>query len=143
MGWTDSHLHQFFVGQVRYGEPYPDYGLEMQYEQSVKLNQVAPREGFRFPYEYDFGDSWMHTVLVEKIIEPEPGEQYPACVKGKRACPLEDVGGIWGYQHFLEATRNPERPDYPAEDLLEWVGGEFDPEEFDLEETNEILRELR
>jgi hypothetical protein len=142
MGWTDSHLHQFFVGQVRYGEPYPDYGLELQDEQSVTLAQIAPREKFRFRYEYDFGDSWMHTVLVEKIVEPEPGQQYPVCIKGKRACPLEDVGGIWGYTYFLEATRNPEQPDYPAEDLLEWAGGEFDPEEFDLEETNAMLQEL-
>jgi hypothetical protein len=142
MGWTNSHLHQFIVGQATFGEPHPDYGFEMQDERLVKLNHVAPREKFKFRYEYDFGDSWLHTVLVEKVLEPESGQQYPVCIKGKRACPPEDMGGIWGYTHFLEATQNPEHPDYPAEELLEWIGGEFDPEEFDLEETNEILREL-
>ena len=142
MGWTNSHLHQFIVGQTYFGEPHPDYGLQMQDERLMYLGQIAPREGFKCRYEYDFGDSWMHTLLVEKILEPEQGRLYPVCVKGRRACPLEDVGGIWGYMHFLEATSDPEHPDYPAEDLLEWAGGEFDPEAFDLEETNEVLRKL-
>jgi hypothetical protein len=62
------------------------------------------------------------------------------CVKGKRACPPEDVGGMWGYYGFLEAIHKPDHPDH--EDMLEWIGGEFDPEEFDVEETNEILRGL-
>ena len=140
MGWTNSHLHQFIVGQTYYGEPHPDYGFEMQDEGRVKLNQVAPREGFKFRYEYDFGDGWLHNLLVEKALEPEPGQQYPVCIKGKRACPPEDVGGVWGYEGFLEAIRDPDHSEH--EMYLEWIGGEFDPEAFDLEETNELLREL-
>jgi len=140
MGWTNSHLHQFIVGQTYIGEPHPDYGFEMQDERRVRLNQVAPRQGFKFRYEYDFGDSWLHTLLVEKVLEPEPGQQVPACIKGKRACPPEDVGGVWGYEGFLEAIGDPDHSEH--EDYLEWIGGEFDPGEFDLAETNEILREL-
>ena len=140
MDWTNSHLHQFIVGDEYYGEPHPDYGDEMREERDVRLNQVAPWEGARFRYEYDFGDDWVHTLLVEKILPPEPGQQYPVCVKGKRAGPPEDVGGIWGYYGFLEAIQNPDHPEH--EMYLEWIGGEFDPEEFDLEETNEILRGL-
>jgi hypothetical protein len=141
MGWTNSHLHQFIVGQTYFGEPHPDYGFEMQDERRVRLSQIAPREGFKFRYEYDFGDSWLHTLLVEKVLGPEPGQQYPVCIKGKRACPPEDVGGVWGYEEFLEAIGNPDHPEH--ENYLEWIGDEFDPEEFDLEETNEFLRELR
>jgi hypothetical protein len=141
MGWTNSHLHQFIVGQTYYGEPHPDYGSEMREERRVRLNQVARGEGITFIYEYDFGDSWMHTLLVEKILSPEPGQQYPVCVEGQRACPPEDVGGVWGYEEFLGAIRDPDHPEH--EDYLEWVGGEFDSEEFDLEETNGILRDLR
>ena len=144
MGWTNSHLHQFIVGQTYFGEPHPDYGLEMQDERRVRLNQVAPREGFKFRYEYDFGDSWLHDLLVEKILKPEPELRYPVCVKGRRACPPEDIGGIRMYAYFVESLQNPEHPEYPGNDeFLEWVGGECDPEAFDLEETNEILRELR
>jgi hypothetical protein len=47
---------------------------------------------------------------------------------------------MWGYYGFLEAIHKPDHPDH--EDMLEWIGGEFDPEEFDVEETNEILRGL-
>jgi hypothetical protein len=63
------------------------------------------------------------------------------CIKGKGACPPEDVGGVWGYYNFLEALRDPDHPEH--EMYLEWIGDEFDPQEFDLEETNEILRGVR
>ena len=142
MGWADYHLHQFIVGETYYGVPDPDYEgfLEMHDESRVRLNQIVTGEGFKFRYEYDFGDSWEHILAVEKVLPPEPGQQVPMCIKGKRACPPEDVGGVWGYAEFLEAMRDPEHEDH--EMYLEWIGGEFDPEEFDLEETNEILRGL-
>ena len=54
------------------------------------------------------------------------------------ACPPEDCGGPWGYPEFLEAIQNPKHKQH--EELLEWVGGEFDPEEFDLGAVNEELR---
>ncbi|MBN1659996.1 MAG: plasmid pRiA4b ORF-3 family protein [Anaerolineae bacterium] len=139
MGWSDSHLHQFIVGRTFYGEPHPDYGNEMRDERRVRLNQVVPEPGMRFRYEYDFGDSWMHTLLVEKILEPGPGQRYPVCVKGERACPPEDVGGVWGYEDFLEAIGDPDHPEH--EEYLEWAGDDFDAEAFDLQETNDLLRE--
>jgi len=95
----------------------------------------------KFLYEYDFGDGWEHELLVEKILPAEPGVGYPRCLKGKRACPPEDVGGVWGYADFLEIMRDPNHPEH--EDMLEWVGGEFDPEVFDLEEVNAELEEMR
>ena len=143
MGWADYHLHQFIVGRMYYGEPHPDYDdyLDMHDEQDVTLRQIVPGEGFKFRYEYDFGDSWLHQVLVEKIVPPEPGQHYPLCIKGRRACPPEDVGGVWGYYGFLEAIQDPDHPEH--EEYLEWVGGEFDPAAFDLDEVNEVLRSLR
>ena len=144
MGWADYHLHQFIVGGEYYGEPHPDYevwGPEMRDERRVKLHQIAPEAGLKFVYEYDFGDSWEHELLVEKILPAEPDVDYPRCVKGKRACPPEDVGGVWGYFGFLEAIRDPDNPDH--EDMLEWVGGEFDPEFFDLDEINEELKAIK
>jgi hypothetical protein len=107
----------------------------------VTLGQVAPREGLKFRYEYDFGDGWLHQVLVEKVLPPEPGQSYPVCVKGRRACPPEDVGGMWGYQDFLEAIQDPNHEEH--EEYLEWVGGEFDPEAFDLDGVNVALSDLQ
>ncbi len=141
MGWTDSHLHQFTVGGTYYGEPHPDDEMEMNDERRFTLNRIAPREKSKFAYEYDFGDSWDHEVLVEKIFPPEPGVKYPLCVKGKRACPPEDVGGVWGYDKFLKAICDPKHEEHDS--YLEWIGGEFDPEAFDLDEINQELRRVK
>jgi hypothetical protein len=142
-GWWDYHLHQFIVGRIYYGEPHPDYFdyVDMHDEQDVTLGQIAAGEGFKFRYEYDFGDSWLHQVLVEKVLPLEPGQDYPVCIKGRRACPPEDVGGISGYYGFLEAIQDPDHEEHDS--YLEWVGGEFDPEAFDLEEVNQALDALR
>ena len=141
MGWGNYHLHQFTIGGIEYGQPDPDYGSEVEDERKVKLNQVAPEENAKFIYEYDFGDSWQHTVLIEKILPVEKGKHYPICVKGKRACPPEDVGGPWGYTNFIEAVLKLGHPEH--EDMLEWVGGEFDPDAFSIEEINENLKQIR
>lgn len=139
-GWWDSHLHQFMIGELYFGVPNPDYFDygEMRDESKIKLHQLTRGEGFKFRYEYDFGDSWLHQVLVEKILPPEPGQLYPVCIKGRRACPPEDVDGIWGYYDFLRAIQDPEHEEHEA--YMEWIGDEFDPEAFDLEQVNEALR---
>ena len=68
------------------------------------------------------------------------GKRYPVCLTGKRACPPEDCGGIWGYAGFLDAIQDPQHPEH--EEMLEWMGGEFDPDAFDLEEVNRELQRL-
>ena len=140
MGWANYHLHQFTIKGEEYGQPDPDYDFELEDERKVKLYQVVSMEKFKFSYEYDFGDSWEHTVLVEKILPVEKGKRYPNCSKGKRACPPEDVGGVWGYTDFLETIKDVHHSEH--EDMLEWVGGEFDPEEFDMKYVNERLKKI-
>ena len=139
MGWTNSHLHQFIANNVFYGIPDDDFELEMEDESKYKLSQLLKKEKESLIYEYDFGDSWEHKILLEKILPYDTKTALPVCIKGKRACPPEDCGGIWGYEELLETISNPKHPDH--EDMLEWLGGEFDPEEFDLEEINEDLAE--
>jgi hypothetical protein len=70
-------------------------------------------------------------------ISTEPDDGVPRCVAGRRACPPEDVGGVGGYESFLRAIRN--RRDENHKTYLEWVGGSFDPEAFDMEAINEVL----
>jgi hypothetical protein len=135
MGWTNSHLHHFKLGKQFYGDPdlMQENFDEFGYEDSTitKLSDILPKTGkrFRFAYEYDFGDSWWHDVLFEGCLRAERGKQYPVCVEGERACPPEDVGGVWGYQEFLEAITDPDHERH--EELREWIGGRFDPEAFD------------
>ncbi len=138
MGWTDSHLHQFIVGGMYYGMPDVEWDDDMQDERRIKLGQIVSAVKDRFTYEYDFGDSWEHEIMVEKVLAPEPGAQYPICLAGKRACPPEDVGGVWGYAEFLDTIADPERPEH--EEMLEWIGGSFDAEAFDLEAVNQMLK---
>jgi hypothetical protein len=140
MGWEGAHLHQFLAHGVSYGTPHPDFGFEVKNEQQVSLQQVVSRVKDKLIYEYDFGDSWEHELLVEKILPLEEGKRYPVCLTGKRACPPEDCGGVWGYISFLEALHDPEHPEH--EEMLEWIGGEFDPEAFDLDEVNVALQRL-
>lgn len=144
MGWTDSHLHCFRIGQDNYSLPMPGSDWEDSDDldsRKVRLDQIAPRDKVKFIYEYDFGDGWEHDILVEKILPPDTELKHPVCLKGRGACPPEDVGGVWGYANFLEAILDPAHEEHDS--YLEWVGGEFDPDAFDLEFTNRILRDIR
>ncbi len=140
MGWTDAHLHQFIIDGVEYGLPDPDFADDMRSEQRIKLERVVTTEKDRFVYEYDFGDSWTHILLVEKILPPDPEVHYPRCLAGKRACPPEDVGGVWGYAAFLEAVGTRDHPEH--DDMLAWCGGAFDPDAFSRDDVNQALKGL-
>ncbi|WP_119324233.1 plasmid pRiA4b ORF-3 family protein [Capsulimonas corticalis] len=135
-GWENSHMHQFIVGKVNYGDA--SFDDEVEDESAVTLTQLIPEEQSKFRYEYDFGDDWMHTIVVENIAPAEPGVQYPRCLSGKRSGPPEDSGGPFGYPHLLEITSNPEHENYA--EMSEWLGEEFDPEKFDLAAVNAALQ---
>jgi len=147
MGWTNSHMHQFVDRDgVIYAQSYddefmPSLGNKMIEESAVLLSEVLKKEKDWIKYEYDFGDGWEHKIILEKMLPHKKNQFSVVCIKGKRACPPEDCGGPWGYAHMLEQLAAPEDDEEYAE-LLEWLGDDFEPESFDLEETNEILQEI-
>ncbi|MEO1742972.1 MAG: plasmid pRiA4b ORF-3 family protein [Cyanobacteria bacterium J06629_9] len=104
------------------------------------IGKLIPGEKFKFFYQYDFGDSWEHEILVEKVLKADSEANYPICIKAKRACPPEDCGGTWGYENFLEAIQDAQHPEHT--EMLEWVGGTFDPEETDLDGINQELKRI-
>jgi hypothetical protein len=136
MGWTDSHLHQFIVGERYIGPRIPSEDLDVEDERRFRLDDVARRPKAKFIYEYDFGDSWQHEILVEKVLGPEDGAPSPACVAGARACPPEDCGGVWGYASLLKTLSNPKHPEY--REMKEWAGN-IDSERFDVDAVNSLL----
>lgn len=140
MGWTNSHLHQFVIDNAFYSIPSEDDWEPVIDERKYRLAEIAPTEQSKFIYEYDFGDSWEHEVMVEKILPIDPKMDYPYCVKGKRACPPEDVGGVWGFEEFLEAMKDPSHEEHDS--YVEWWNGIFEPEAFDLGTTNQMLQKI-
>ncbi len=143
MGWEGAHLHEFVIQGEYYGRPNQDETepKKTRDEHKHKLSEVVPAEGSQFAYNYDFGDYWQHVLVVEKTFPPEEGVRYPVCLAGARACPPEDVGGIPGYEEFLKAIKDSRHPQ--REEMLEWIGSEFDPEAFNLDEVNQRLRGIR
>jgi len=142
MGWTNSHMHQFHIGSRRFGlanedmEEFDDYEIEDKF----RLRDFSLEEIRKFVFEYDFGDGWDHEVMLEKILEPQKGVMYPVCLGGARHCPPEDCGGTRGYADFLKIIADPNHQEH--ESTLEWVGGKFDPEEFNLKSINNWLEDV-
>lgn len=137
MGWLDYHLHLFELpdpmtrGPVRIGIPDDDDLLEddrLVAGWGVAVAAFFTLANRRAKYEYDFGDGWMHTVTLEKIFPRDKGVEYPRCIAGRRARPPEDCGGITGYERILEVLAHPTTADT---ELLEWLGGSYEPEKFD------------
>jgi hypothetical protein len=141
MGWTNSHLHQFTAGKTCYGMPDVESPAAMEDERDYALSQVAKTKGSKFTYEYDFGDFWEHVIVVEDVRPSDGKTVHPQCLGGARSCPPEDVGSTSGYEHFLEAIRDPKHPEH--DELLEWAGGHFDPEAFSVDEANKELEDWR
>ncbi len=135
MGWEDCHLHDFEIKRQRYAVPNgDDFGGPLD-ETQARLHDVA---GLRtkIRYQYDFGDSWNHVVVVEKILA-DTEVAPPVCTDGARACPPEDSGGPWGYSEKLEALADPD-----SEELRDWMGEDFDPERFEIDAVNRKLLEV-
>lgn len=139
MGWTNSHLHMFEYRDDRFSDPRFELEAAEYDESQVYLSQLVDDGCKKLRYEYDFGDDWMHTIQIEKSLDLKPEEKLPKCIKGAGACPPEDCGGVWGYQEFLEAIRDPKHKQH--EEMVEWAGEDFDPNHFDLEVTNKVLTE--
>jgi hypothetical protein len=145
MGWTDSHLHEFRIGQKRFGIPDPEDQLmglpPVGNERRAHLFMVLGKAGTKATYTYDFGDCWEHAIVVEKILPQEPGVAYPICVAGKLRCPPEDCGSIPGYYNLLEVIRDPTHEEH--EDMMDWLGGEYDPDAFSVDDVNQRLAPLQ
>jgi hypothetical protein len=142
MGWTNSHLHMFEIDGRQLGRPDPDGELYLEDDARWKLREFLVAPGDKLAYEYDFGDSWRHTILLEEVLEAaEAAGSTARCIAGSRACPPEDCGGIPGYQAFLEAILDPFHPDH--REMREWAGGGFDPEAFDVGEANRRVSRTR
>jgi Plasmid pRiA4b ORF-3-like protein len=141
MGWENCHLHQFIADRVFYA-PQDDYDTDMETKDEAKttLSKLLKKPKDKLDYEYDFGDSWLHKIELEKVLPFDSKAVLPTCIKGKLACPPEDSGGIWSYGDFMDAIANPDHPE--REELMDWLGDDFDPEYFNIDAINADLAKL-
>ena len=147
LGWVDVHLHLFETPDGRrYETNDPDIdpdgpGSDVGDARAITLSEVLPEVASTLQYTYDFGDDWQHRVELTAIDDAREGERYPRCLAGERAGPPEDCGGSWGYEDLLEALADPahERHEELVEWSSDWQGAAFDPEAFDVAETNAVL----
>jgi len=141
MGWQDGHMHEFSVGQRRFGRPDPQARLmglpSVENERTVRLSSLLSRTGSKVIYTYDFGDSWEHSIVLEKRLLGDPNATYPVCTDGQLACPPEDCGGIPGFYDLVEVLNDPNHKRH--EEMLDWVGDDFDPQAFSVDQVNRML----
>lgn len=139
MGWQDCHLHEFELEpskgtRLRIGLPSEEVEDDVEAGWKVSVSEHLSRPGDLVSYLYDFGDDWRHTILLEGILLAEAKGEYPICIGGKRACPPEDCGGVYGYTNLLEALSDEDHPDH--DEMMEWIGDNLeggkaiDPEAF-------------
>jgi hypothetical protein len=141
MGWTNSHLHAFTVGDARFGMCFDDYPEGEIDEQTVTVLQALLGRK-QFTYEYDFGDGWEHTITIETEFRTPHALKFALCLAGENACPPEDSGGPGGFEYFLEALADPKHDEH--ENYVRWNDGvTFERSAFDLVEVNARLQKVR
>ena len=139
MGWSNSHLYHFVFARNTYiGNPELLESDDTVDDKKTRLSAIFDKPKAKVIYEYDFGDFWEHDVVLEKILEKDPKQFYPVCIKGAFNCPPEDSGGIDNFYELLEILKDRSNPDF--EDTQEWLGANYDPYYFDLDIVNKCLK---
>ncbi|MCL2716055.1 MAG: plasmid pRiA4b ORF-3 family protein [Alphaproteobacteria bacterium] len=140
--WWNYHVHEFHIGGLHYGDA-ESWSMALDDEdprvfssREVRFRDIDECTVFR--YLYDLGDCWQHTITIEKYESHDPPPMHATCIAGARARPPEDVGGVIGYENFLEIMSDRKNPEHAA--TKRWCGGHFDPEWFDLAVVNKDLR---
>lgn len=109
----------------------------------TKLNKVFTSEKQAFTYIYDFGDDWVHQIVLGKIL-PDDIKSL-VCLNGNGACPPEDCGGSWGYENLKAILADPKHEEH--EDMKEWLGmdedEDWDANSFDIDEVNKLLKDFK
>lgn len=142
MGWENSHLYSFYFQKMEYSLPFDDefadFGEKVGDSKKAKLNNIGIKQRDKIRYLYDHGDSWEHTITVEKIYESQEGTKVPYCLEGERNCPPEDCGSFPGYEEIVDAMKKPNSKE--GKRFIEWLGEPYDPGQFDIKRINDSLK---
>ena len=150
MLFENYHLFDFVTGtrgaETRYtiSDPHndladDDFGDTMD-ASKTELGQLIQAGVKRLTYTYDFGDNWEHTILIEAVAAADPTTVYPRFIEGANRAPPEDVGGIPGFENFINVMAKPKHPEYA--DIKQWYGRTFDPNEINEAEITTRITKL-
>lgn len=78
--------------------------------------------------------------MIEAIADADPAAEYPRYIDGAGRAPPEDVGGIPGFELFLNAIADPKHEQH--RELKRWHGRPFDPEQPDVDEIQTRMKKL-
>ena len=148
--WRGRHLHEWRIdydgsGRVSHFLSEGDMEIVLEHQRyeedgAVLLSEVFPGKE-KVEYIYDFGDYWEHTVKLERIVEGYDSA-FPVCIDWQGETPPEDVGGVSGYEEYLEILSGKTGVIH-SEDAKRWAGSQSG-EAFDLEKVNlQLTRNLR
>jgi len=142
MLFENYHLFQFDIGDVRYGIRFDDDWSDKPTRDAgnIRLGRLVQRGVVAFTYTYDFGDNWHHTVVIEAVTPANPNKEYPCFIDGERRAPPEDVGGLLGFEEFVEAMTEPDNPERDA--VVGWYGGVFNPADISPDEIGVRMSRL-
>ena len=108
-------------------------GYDILQERFTALKDILP-DHHEVIYEYDFGDSWRHSIVLEKTVRSDAFEATYLDGTGER--PPEDVGGAGGYARYLRTMADDSDPEH--ESMREWAQWQTEREQ-SLEEMNRRL----
>jgi hypothetical protein len=140
MGWHDRHLYAFVINEKRYSSPIEDDGTKLDNSIRTKLSSIITANTTVITYEYDFRAGWeieLHGETKEDDLQPT---QFAECIEGSRHGPVEESGGCRDYMEKAKIYANPQHKRY--DEVRHWIGPRFDPEAFDIRQTNEKLKKI-
>ena len=118
----------------------PDEEAEAEDSTKVRLARLELCAGDTFEYTYDFGDNWAHVVELEARESVTDQAWLPWVLEGARRGPPEDCGGPYRYSEVQWLLQRPVADlDEDDQETVEWLGEEFDPEEFSLAQARHDL----
>lgn len=144
-GLDDEHLYMF--GKGRRDHPGSDYRSwsEDPEDGDVEDATTSPLwaalryEGEKLIYTYDFGDRWDYIVLLEKQTN-DTNQRSITCLSGKGTTPVENSGGLYGYNELLQQASDPDNPD--QSELHSFLMQDIEKRTYDLKRINERLQIL-
>jgi hypothetical protein len=140
MDWQNYDMFDFKLGGLIIGSQNLELSSLTIDSDGAIIGKLLNEKGMKFEYTYDYGDSWIHEIVVKEIYPKNRGDISLTCISGERSCPPEDCGGLPGYYRNLEIIGNTKHPEY--RETREWMQKDFDPSAFNVGQVNRQLSTL-